>query len=116
MVAMIGIGLVVGFNRPWTDEQCGLAAVNDFAAVVAKVSLGCIIGAIAGLIGSVRRGAVVGALIGGLASACLGSPISITSNSVAARFGIGAAVGIFIGGLAGLAGKTTPSEDRFASK
>ena len=87
----------------------------QMAAAVAKVSLGCLIGAIAGLLSSVKRGAVAGLAIGGLTAGWLGSPVSITSDNSLARFAIGAVVGTLIGALSGLAGKTTPIEDRRAS-
>jgi hypothetical protein len=109
---MIGIGLVVGLNPPWVGRECGMAPVVQMAAAVAKVSLGCLIGAVAGLLSSVKRGAVAGLLIGGLTAGWLGSPISITSDNSLARFAIGAVVGTLIGALSGLAGKTTPIEDR----
>ena len=112
MVAMIGLGCVVGLVPPWVGPSCGMAPWVQFAAMAFKIALGCVIGALAGLLENVKRGALTGILIGGFAGACFGSPIGITFNSPFARFGIGAAVGGLIGALGGLAGKTTPLQDR----
>lgn len=111
-IAVIAMGMLVGFGLPRRPPQtCGMYAWIELAIVVAKVSLGCLIGALAGFTSDVRRGMVLGGLIGVFA----GPLISTPWNSPVGHLATGTVTGALVGLLSSLAGKATPIEDRIAS-
>src|SRR5690242_5197211 len=110
-IALIAMGMVVGFNAPVEGETCGLVVVAALAEILAKVSLACVIGAVAGFMGKIRHGTLLGSVVG----VFFGPLIHIPWEAPLVHRACGAVIGALIGSLGAWAGKVTPVEDRIAS-